>query len=165
MTDDDPKSQRGLLPPWKPDPDWEMIAMSILIPATFLTLCALFLTVAIETLRDWGLLRLGAPLVAAYALRIVVLGVVLIPLDLPGRWGRSARRIVAASWAAGEPILLGTLAAGAVLYLHGGWPATLGLEDGTATLVQGVLLGLGVGAAIQRAALVYRAPRLVGRRW
>jgi hypothetical protein len=39
-------------------------------PTTFLTICALFLTVAIETLRDWGLLWLGAPLVAVYALRI-----------------------------------------------------------------------------------------------
>ena len=61
-------------------------------------------------------------------------------------------------------VWLGTLAAGAVLYLHGPFPATLGLEDGTAILLQGGLLGLGVGAAIQGAFVAYRAPRLAGRR-
>ena len=164
MTNDDPEPRRGLLPEWSPGPDWEGIAWSVWFAAVALTFCALLLTVSIGTLREWGLLWLGMPLVAAYALRILAVGFWLMPLDRPTRLGRSARRLDAASKASAGPLWLGTLAAGVVLYLHGHSPATLGLDDGTATWLQGGLLGLGVGAAIQRASLAYRAPRLAGRR-
>ena len=164
MTNDEPKPRRGLLPEFKPGPDWEEIIWAVWFAAVALTFCALLLTVSIGTLREWGLLWLGLPLVAVYALRIVAVGLWLTPLDEPTLLSRLARRVDAACKASTGPLWLGTLAAAAVLYLHGHSPATLGLEDGRATLLQGGLLGLGVGAAIPTAFLAFRAPRLAGRR-